>query len=253
MTFTIRNLTYLFQHRPLITDISLNFEPGLFYAVLGPNGSGKSTLLKTLARILMPSSGQLFWKNKNLLNLSRKEISQIISLVPQNPQFYFDFTVYQMTLMGRYSLGTSGQNVLDGERSQSIEEALRQVDAWHLRDRPISILSGGEKQRVYIARAIVSQAPILLLDEPTSNLDLRHQLEIWQHLRILVKKGKLVIAALHDIAAVERFCDEVIVLNQGRCHISGNSANVLTPTLLQEIFGVMKNKENGYFIPCTIS
>jgi iron complex transport system ATP-binding protein len=144
--------------------------------------------------------------------------------------------------MGRYPYGCRSP-----EAHAHIEEALHQVNAWHLRHQLISQLSGGERQRVYIARALATQAPILLLDEPTSYLDLRHQLEIWQLLRKLVKRGKVIIVAVHDLLAARRYCDQLLILNQGRCQATGTYKEVMTPTLLQEIFGVVHHEDTGIF------
>jgi len=242
MTLAIRNLTYRLAQRALIEDISMEFKPGVLYGILGPNGSGKSTLLKTMSRIWQPTSGRIFWNEADLLQASRLELSLILSLVPQNPPHFFDFNVYQMVAMGRYARGSRSV-----EAQRQIEESLRQADGWHLRRQKISELSGGERQRVYIARALATEAPILLLDEPTSYLDLRHQLEIWQLLRILVEKGKLVIVAVHDLSAARRFCDELVVLQAGRSVAKGPYAEVMTPALLQEVFGVELEGQLGQY------
>jgi iron complex transport system ATP-binding protein len=195
-----------------------------------------------MSRIWTPTEGEMMWQGQDLLQFSRKAISQILSLVPQNPLLYFDFDVYHMVAMGRYPHGCRSS-----ENHHYIEKALHQVDAWHLRDQLISQLSGGERQRVYIARALATQAPILLLDEPTSYLDLRHQLEIWQLLRTLVKNGKLIITAVHDLLAAQRFCDQLIILNRGQCQATGSYAEVMTPHLLREIFGVSHNVHSNTF------
>lgn len=233
MTLHLTQLSYRLHKRFLIEDISINFQPGTLYGILGPNGSGKSSLLKTMARIWNPTRGQLTWQDQNLLDFSRLEMSRTLSLVPQNPTLYFDVTAYQMVAMGRYAQGRHSP-----QAQNSIEEALHQVDAWHLRDQFLSQLSGGERQRIYIARAFATQSPILLLDEPTSYLDLRHQLEIWQLLRTLVQKGKLVIVAVHDLLAAQRFCDQLVILHQGHCQATGTYETIMTPHLLQAIFGV---------------
>jgi ABC-type cobalamin/Fe3+-siderophores transport system ATPase subunit len=242
MTLTIQNLTYCIKRHPLIEDISFQFTQGMLYGILGPNGSGKSTLLKTMSRIWKPTKGKVFWQGQDLLQFSRISLSRTLSLVPQNPQLYFDFNVYSMVAMGRYPHGCRSP-----EAHHHIEQALHQMNAWHLRDQPVSQLSGGERQRVYIARALATQAPILLLDEPTSYLDLRHQLEIWQLLRTLVKGGKLIIVAVHDLLAARRFCDQLLVLNDGHCQAIGAYADIMTPTFLQEIFGVVHQEESGVF------
>lgn len=245
MTLRLTQLSYTLRHRSLIKEISASFESGTLYGILGPNGSGKSTLLKTMARIWNPTHGQLTWHNQNLLHFSRLEMSRTLSLVPQNPPLYFDVTAYQMVTMGRYAQGKHSSH-----HAHYIEEALQQVDAWHLRDQFLSQLSGGERQRIYIARALATQSPILLLDEPTSYLDLRHQLEIWQLLRTLTQRGKLVIVAVHDLLAVQRFCDQLIVLHQGRCQATGTYEAVMTPTLLQDIFGVKFKEQISSFELC---
>lgn len=242
MSFEIRHLTYSLQQRHLIDDISLTFDSGVLYGILGPNGSGKSTLLKTMSRIWTPTSGQLFWQGQDLLQFSRLEISRTLSLVPQNPTLYFDVAVNQMVAMGRYPHGCRSP-----QAQRKVEEALHQVNAWHFRHQFMSQLSGGERQRVYIARALATEAPILLLDEPTSYLDLRHQLEIWQLLRTLVKGGKLVIVAVHDLSAAQRFCEELVILNRGRCQVTGPYQNIITPRVLQEVFGVNLNQGLGIF------
>lgn len=245
MTLYVRHLTYRLQKRTLIEDISLTFQPGILYGILGPNGSGKSTLLKTISRVWMPTVGQVIWHDQDLFKYSRRRMSQILSLVPQSPPLYFDFTVYEMVAMGRYAQGSRTPHC-----HQAIEEALHHVDAWHLHQRQLSQLSGGERQRVYIARALATQAPILLLDEPTSYLDLRHQLEIWQLLRVLVEKGKLIIVALHDLCAAQRFCNQLVVLHRGRCQATGTYQTVMTPQLLQTVFGVKFKEESSFFDLC---
>ncbi len=242
MTLAIHHLTYRLNHRPLIKDISLTFNSGILYGILGPNGSGKSTLLKTLSGIWTPTSGQLLWQGQNLLQFSRIALSRTLSLVPQNPALYFDFNVYSMVAMGRYPYGCRTP-----EARSKIEQALCQVNAWHLRHQSLSQLSGGERQRIYIARALATHAPILLLDEPTSYLDLRHQLEIWQLLRSIAKEGKLIIVAVHDFFAAQRFCEELVILNQGHCYATGKYTDIMTPSLLKKVFGVFSNDQLGTF------
>lgn len=235
-------LSYRLQNKDLISDISLNFHPGVLYGILGPNGSGKSTLLKTLAGIWKPTSGHVLWHGQDLLQNPRKEISKIISLVPQNAQLYFDFSVTEVVLMGRYPHGSLFSN--KKAEGEMLEWALTMVDAWHLRQRLVSHLSNGERQRVYIARALMTESPILLLDEPTASLDIRHQLEIWQLLRTLLQSGKVIIVTNHDLTAAERYCDQIAVLNQGRCVAVGAFSVIITPKLIHSVFGVEEHADN---------
>jgi iron complex transport system ATP-binding protein len=227
-----RQLTFSLNRHPLIHQINLTFIPGILYGILGPNGSGKTTLLKTLAGIWMPTEGTVLWRGGNLLECDRRTISQIVTLVPQNAQAHFDFSVQEIVAMGLYTKGMKKHLPL-------VEEALHKVDAWHLRDRSILHLSHGERQRIYIARALATEAPILLLDEPTANLDIRHQLEIWKLLQELSSQGKIMIVTIHDLRTAERFCDEIAVLSQGKCIGKGSFSSVMSPQFMHQLFGIV--------------
>lgn len=216
------------SYHTLIKQISLKFFPSRLCGILGPNGSGKSTLFKTMAKIWQPTGGQVLWNNAPLHKMERRQISRTLSLVPQEVQIHFDFTVREVVEMGRYVHNDLG----------NLKTALQTVDAWHLVERRLPHLSLGERQRVYIARALMTESPILLLDEPASNLDIKHQLEIWELLQALAKQGKIVIVATHDVAGVQRFCDDAAILNQGVCIAQGETRAVLTEELLAEVFGV---------------
>ena len=233
MSLVIEQLDYVHKNKKILNAINLNFKRGKIYALLGPNGAGKSTLLKTIAGIWKPSQGRVLWQEKDLTQQSRLTLSQLITFIPQNPLLYFDFTVSQMVGMGCYSYNYSAQ-----KEKAVIEDKLKQVNAWYLKDRLLSQLSGGEKQRVYIARALAAEAAILTLDEPTAWLDVRYQLEIWKLLRNLAQKGQLIIVAVHDLVAVKQFCDEVVLLKQGHCVGQGPYTEIITPHRLQEVFEV---------------
>lgn len=228
-----RNLSYQLQESYLIKDITLDFLPGILYGILGPNGSGKSTLLKSLSGIWQPTEGKVLWHEEELLNKPRKTISQIVSLVPQNPYLHFEFTVYDFVAMGKYPC----QESVNGDE---IEWALKTVDVWHLRKRAMSQLSVGEKQRAYIARSLVTGAPIMLLDEPTASIDIKHQLQIWKLLKALIHQGKTIVVAIHDLSTTARFCDQIVVLDKGECIGQGSFADVMRPHLLREVFGVVE-------------
>lgn len=229
------DLCYSVNGKSLLNNISLELSSGCLHAILGPNGSGKSTLLKILTGIWKLSSGMVTWNGNPLLSQRRQEISRIISLVPQNPQPSFDFLVEDIVAMGRYPYNTRYWNAKD---EPLIHHALSSVDAWHLRHRRVNQLSFGERQRVYIARALVTQSPILLLDEPTASLDIRHQLEIWDLLQTFVEKGKIVVITTHDLTIAKRYCAHVVVLNQGSCVGEGSFSALMTPNLLKDVFGI---------------
>lgn len=176
-------LSYQVNGKHLIKDISLQFSPGIIYGILGPNGSGKTTFLKNLAGIWTPTSGKTTWQGQELLKMERREISKTITLVPQYASVPFEYTVSEIIAMGRYSHGRKNRELFDW--------ALTTVDTWHLKDRRMNEISHGERQRVYIARALVTESPVLLLDEPASSLDIKHQLQIWELLQKLRKKIEL--------------------------------------------------------------
>lgn len=225
------------QHdeRLLLDNVSIQFRPGELYGILGANGSGKTTLLKLLSGIWRPTAGEVLWGGEPLHQKHRQEISRLISLVPQSPLVPFDFTAYEMVSMGRYPHGQSGKTPREKEL---ILESLHQVDAYQLAHRRINELSIGERQRLYIARALTTEAPVLLLDEPTASLDIRHEMEIWEILAKLLSEGKTVVAVLHNIAAAKHYCKQIVALKEGRCCATGPMAEVMTPALLEHIYGV---------------
>jgi iron complex transport system ATP-binding protein len=234
-TLEIQSLSYAIKDNFLINNISLEFTSGQLHGIIGPNGSGKSTLLKTLSGIWRLSSGNILWNNSSLMMASRQVVSCTISLVPQNPQVQFDFSVEDIVAMGRYA---HDPHYWTTSQKELLQQALTVVDAWHLRSRRITCLSQGERQRVYIARALVTEAPILLLDEPTTSLDIRHQIEIWQLLERLANDGKIVIVSTHDIAFAERYCHNMAILNHGKCIAHGKFSSIMTPEILKDVFGV---------------
>lgn len=218
------------SYSTLLSEITLSFEPGKVHGLLGPNGAGKSTLLKNLACIWQPTSGSLTWNNSDLLTMDRRAISRILTLVPQNPQLSFDYTVEEFVAMGRYAQGC--------RLSTPIDQALEAADALLFKKRPMTRLSQGERQRVYIARSLATEAPVLLFDEPAANLDIRHQIDIWHLLRKLAAQGKTVIVANHDLPSSKRYCDHIYILRDGRCVAEGRYDTVMTKESLKENFSV---------------
>jgi len=235
-----KNLCYHLKNRTLLKEISLSFTTGKLWGIVGLNGSGKSTLLKNLSGIWKPTSGELLWQGAPLLDNDRRNISRTVTLVPQNPQIHFNYTVDQFVAMGRYP----HDKALHAQKE--LPKVLELVDATHLRGQVMTQLSCGERQRVYIARAVLTASPIMLFDEPTASLDIGHQQLIWQMLRDLADSGKLVIVSLHDLMAASKFCDEIVLLHEGNCIATGPFNSTITPNRLQEIFGI--NEKN-----CTIS
>lgn len=218
-------------NKSLVQKISLEFGEGSLFGILGPNGAGKTTFLKSLCGLLPIYGGAISWRDENLLKKTRKEISKIISHVPQNLYCPFDFSVFSFVSMGRYLHDT-------GNTSSIIVESLQLVDALHLQHRYINQLSQGEKQRIYLARAIATEAPILLLDEPVSNLDLRHQLDFWELMKKMTQKGKTLLVASHDLRSTKRYCDEIVVFQEGHCLGKGKFDTLLSPEIFHRTFGL---------------
>lgn len=218
------------SYENIISDLSVHFEPGILYGILGPNGSGKTTLLRLLSRIYIPKNGELHWNGDNISEYSRMELSRIVSLVPQQPQLNFDFTVHDLVSMGRY--------VHSDQSKYQVQEALELVGIKNLANQLCSTLSSGERQLAYIARSIASDTPVILLDEPTANLDVHHQIVIWSLLRKLVEKGKVVIVTVHDLNAAKRYADYLYLINRGKLVSAGKSSEVLCGENLRTVFKI---------------
>lgn len=231
----LKNIDLKRNGKRLLQGIRLRFEPGRLYGVLGPNGAGKTSLLSCINGSYQPCSGQVLWQQADLLGMERAKISQTVAMVPQSPQSNFAFNVWEIVAMGRYPVDRMQANPL---AKVQIEAALQAVDAYHLRHASVNEISSGERQRVYIARSLVTESPIMLLDEPTANLDIAHQLEVWSLLRRLVQKNRTIIVATHDLNMAERFCDGVAIIKKGRCLAAGPYANVMSSSILEDVFGV---------------
>ncbi len=207
--------------------VSLELEPGELVAVVGPNGAGKSTLIQALAGLL-PAQGQVHWNGQSLSHIDMAGRGQRLAWVGQEALFEFAFPVREVVAQGRYAWG---------DDPAGVEEALATLDLLHLADRPVTRLSGGERHRVGLARALATGAPIQLWDEPVAQLDVRHALEVLRLARQLADGGGTILVSLHDLRAAYRF-DRVLVLDQGRLVGNGKPHDVLTAPLIREVFRV---------------
>lgn len=234
MNLLVTDLSFRIQNRRLLEAIRLDVRKGEFVGLIGPNGSGKSTLLKQIYRVLEPQSGGILLQGQDLLRMPVKETARQIAVVGQESVSAFDFTVRELVMMGRIPHKRLFEP--DTKRDRDIvAEALSCVGLLHAAGSRFSALSGGEKQRVWIARALAQQARLLLLDEPTNHLDVRYQLQMME----LVKTLKLTcLAALHDLNIAACYCDRIYVLKEGRIAASGRPEQVLRPDLLYDVFGV---------------
>lgn len=221
----------------LVDGVSLSLCPGRLVGLVGPNGAGKSTLLRLLNGLLRPSAGSVLLEGEPISQMQPEAVARRVGRVPQSPAGDLDFTVLEVVLMGRYAHSPTWQET-PADRVLAME-ALRQTRTDHLKDRLYSTLSGGERQRVAVARALAQEPKILLLDEPTASLDLRHQFEVMEVVRSLTLQRQVAaIAAIHDLTLAARYCDELLLLHGGKAIAAGEPSGVLTPERLREVFGV---------------
>jgi iron complex transport system ATP-binding protein len=238
MRIDIDALTVEVAGARLVREVTLRAGSGQVVGLVGPNGSGKSTLLRCVYRALRPSTGTVRLGGEDLHSLSAREGARRLAALPQEAVTEFDFTVAEVVAMGRLPHQRSVARTTDEDR-KACEAALVRVDAGHLADRGFLTLSGGEKQRVLIARALAQQPRVLVLDEPTNHLDIAQQLEV---LALVRGSGLTVLTALHDLNLAALHCDLLHVIDSGRIVASGAPYDVLTPELLAEVFGVRAHR-----------
>jgi iron complex transport system ATP-binding protein len=224
--------------RAIVADADLRVTAGERVALVGPNGAGKSTLLRVLTGILVPDAGVVRLEGRPILERRRPEVARAIAVVPELTQLPFEMPVHEVVALGRLP----HEPPLTGLRSadlEAVEAAIARVGIGELRDRDVRDLSMGERQLVFIAVAVAQEAPILVLDEPTAHLDIRHQVDVMQLLQDLHRRdGTTVIAVLHDLALAAHFFDRVVVLDGGRIVADGPPAETLTAERIRAVYGV---------------
>lgn len=243
----IQDLSFAYHQQPVLQQINLTIRAGEILALLGPNGSGKTTLLRCLNKILRPQQGEIWLQGRSLAEISLPELARIVAYVPQQEVATFPFSVFEMVLMGRRP--HIGWRVRPGDL-QRVRECLQFLHLEHLSQRRITELSGGERQRVALARALAQEPQVILLDEPTASLDLRHQLEVMETVTRLVKERALTaVIALHDLNLAARFADQIVLLHQGRKFCAGFPSVVLTRENIRQVYGVEAEiyRRNGFF------
>lgn len=234
MKLQVETVTWSIEARKIVADVSLEVKPSEFVGLLGPNGSGKTSLLRTIYRILKPGAGLIRLDEADVWQLSARQAAQQMAVVTQEQTGDFDFSVREMVLMGR----TPHKGMFDpdtGEDFQRVDEALARVGLTDFAHRSFLTLSGGEKQRVLVARALTQQARFLILDEPTTHLDIHYQLEILE----LIKSLRVTtLASLHELNLAALYCDRIYLLQAGQVVASGPPEAVLTPPLIRQVYGV---------------
>ena len=252
----IRGLELGYRDTTVIHGVTLDFASAELSVLVGPNGSGKSTLLRGIGRLLRPTAGEVRLDGRDIRSVGAREFARSVALLPQAPDGGVDLTVEELVWRGRYP----HRALLRGSRAkdvQAVEWALDAADMILLRDRPLGSLSGGERQRAWIALALAQQPRILLLDEPTTFLDLRHQVEIMGLLERLKRGGMTIVAVLHDLVLASRYADRIIGITDGRIMFDGPPDAVMTEASLGEVFDtpmeVLRDPRNGRPIPLPLS
>ena len=222
----------------------LEMKPGEVTAILGPNGSGKSTLFSLIRGRLNPSKGAIYMDKKDISRVNDRQRAALVGLVPQLNQSPYDFSVEDVVRMGAYRFGGAFAQ-FGSTRQDALEDVLDECDLKHFRHRQVDSLSGGEYQRVLLARVLLQDPGVLLLDEPANHLDLQHQDTLLRLLRKQADNGKTVIAILHDVNQALLHTDRVILMKDGQCVVHGPVADVVTPDRIQEVY----NTEMDYYFP----
>ncbi len=236
--FSIQDLCFSYRSTPVLEDISFELHRGKFYGLIGANGSGKSTLLELLMATLSPLSGSITYKKKQLDHYSRQELACRLALVPQHFSMDFEYLVRDVVLMGRHPHIPRFSSPAPHD-IKAVDTAMETMDISHLQNRPVIALSGGELQRVVMARALAQETEVLILDEATSNLDIQHTIAIMKVIRRRVsEKGLTVIAAIHDLNLAAAFCDDCLVLKERRIYANAPVKNIFTSQLLRDVFSV---------------
>jgi iron complex transport system ATP-binding protein len=234
----IDGVTATYRDRAALRDVSVHVSPGERVAIVGPNGAGKSTLLRVLAGVLRPVTGSVELGGERVDRMDRLAVARRLAVVPQLPVLPFSTTVEEVVALGRLPHEHPVRGMRPGDRA-AVAAAIERVGVGHLLGRDARELSLGERQLVLLAMAVAQAAPVLVLDEPTVHLDLRHQVEVMQLVEDLnVRDGATILAVLHDLRLAAHFFPRLVLLDRGRVVADGAPADVLAPTRIREVFGV---------------
>ena len=234
MNIKTENVNVVLEDNNILKDINIEVDNKEVVGIIGPNGSGKSTLLKCIYRVLKPSNGIVKFDYADIKNISVKESSKKLAVLSQHNNYNFDFTVKEIVLMGR----SPHKKFMERDNKEDydiVNDALKKVDMMNFKDRNFQSLSGGEQQRVILARALAQQPKCLILDEPTNHLDIKYQLQL---MRIVKSLNIEVIAAIHDLNIATMYCDKIYVLKDGKIVQYGTPKEILTPQLIKNVYEV---------------
>jgi iron complex transport system ATP-binding protein len=233
----VHSISFRYHQEWVLQEVSFRVEKGEFVGVIGPNGSGKTTLLKVLYRLLAPQRGEILFELVPLKRMDRRDIAKRIAVVAQETQLLFPFSVLETVLMGRSPY--LGHLIFESEKDLEIaRKAMEWTKVLPFSERPVEELSGGERKRVFIARALAQEPDVILLDEPTANLDIQHQIDFLDLILTLNReRGLTIVMASHDMNMASEFCDRLILLQGGRIHQMGTPEEVVTKETIETVYG----------------
>lgn len=232
----VRNLNFAYEGKEILRNISLDINKGKFYSIIGPNGSGKSTFIKNISKILVPKHKSVFIDENDILSFNSKNLAKKMAVIPQNILIDYEFTVFDVVMMGRSPYKRRFQD-FDIEDEKIARKYMEITNTWKLKDKLITQLSGGEIQRVIAARALSQETDIILLDEPTSHLDIQYQVEFLNIFKNL-KKDKVIISVLHDLNLASIFSDEIILINKGEIEAIGSPWEVINKENIKNVYNL---------------
>ncbi|KUK30306.1 ABC transporter ATP-binding protein [Methermicoccus shengliensis] len=236
MRLKVRGITFGYTSTPTLDDIAMEVDTSEILSIVGPNGAGKTTLLRCIDRIVSPQRGCILLDGRDVRKMDRREVARQLAYVPQTAPHAFPHTVFDSVLLGRrphVQWHTTDEDI------EKVIEVIQRLNIEHLALREFNELSGGERQKVMIARALVQEPEVLLLDEPNSNLDIRHQLELMEIIRKLAnEEGMAVVVAIHDLNLAARYSDRIVIMKGGRIVGAGSPREVLTEEKIREVYGV---------------
>ncbi|MCM3750295.1 ABC transporter ATP-binding protein [Paenibacillus pasadenensis] len=231
-------LDIAYEKRQIVKGLNLSIPQGKITALVGSNGSGKSTILKTMARLMSPQNGQVLLDGKSIHKLSTKDVAKELAILPQNPTAPDGLTVQELVSYGRFP-HQKGFSSMRKEDREIIAWALEATGMTEFADRPVDQLSGGQRQRGWIAMALAQETDILFLDEPTTFLDMAHQLDVLQLLHQLnVKEKRTIVMVVHDLNHASRFAQHMIAIKSGTVLAEGSPVEVMTPKVMRDVFGI---------------
>lgn len=240
----VRDLVCGYDGEEVIKGLSFSVQSGEFLGILGPNGAGKTTLLRAITGVLKHSSGKIYYQEKELLKIPVRKVAREIAVLPQILEISFSFSVEEFIRMGRFP----HRGRLEGFRKEdeiAVEKAMEMTGILNLKSKSVNQLSGGERQRVLLAQALAQEPQLILLDEPTAHLDIKHQVEILDLLCELNKKGLTIVATLHDLNLAAEYCKRLIMLNEGVIAADGTNEKIIDYKLIEEVYKtVVVVKEN---------